>query len=70
MRCPYLEQILRKHEAFLKVFQADCHVDGQVHKFRGLVSWPKAPCLTKPATCALFQEARAADGLRLRRLID
>lgn len=70
MRCPYLEQILRKREAVLKVFQVDCHVDGAVHKFRGLVSWPKPPCLTKPATCVLFQEARASERLRLRRLID
>ena len=70
MRCPYLEQILRKRETFLKVFQADCHVDGRDHKFRGVVSWPKPPCLLKPASCALFQEARASEDLRLRRLID
>jgi hypothetical protein len=70
MRCPYLEQILRKRETLIKVFQADCHVDGKVHKFRGLVNWPKPPCLTKPATCFLFPEARASEGLRLRRLID
>jgi hypothetical protein len=70
MRCPYLEQILRKRETFLKVFQADCHVDGQVHKFRGLISWPKPPCLLKSATCLLYQEARASEDLRLRRLID
>jgi hypothetical protein len=70
MRCLYLEQIIRKRQAFLKVFQADCHVDGKVHRFRGIVAWPKPPCLGKMATCALYQEARASEDLRLRRLID
>jgi len=70
MRCPYLEQILRKRQAFLKVFQADCHVDRKVHRFHSLVKWPSPPCLGKMATCALYQEARATEDLRLRRLID
>lgn len=70
MRCPYLEQILRKRQAFMKVFQADCHVDRKVHHFHGVVKWPAPPCLGKMATCALYQEARATEDLRLRRLID
>jgi hypothetical protein len=70
MRCPYLEQILRKRQAFLKVFQADCHVDRKVHNFRGLFKWPDPPCLGKPATCALYQMARASEDLRLRRLAE
>ncbi len=70
MRCPYLEQILRKRQAFLKVFQADCHVDRKVHRFWGVVQWPTPPCLGKPATCELYQEARASEDVRLRRLID
>jgi hypothetical protein len=70
MRCPYLEQIVRKQRAFLKVFQADCHVDRRVHQFVGVLTWPAPPCLGKMATCALYQEARATEDLRLRRLID
>src|SRR5436309_9875777 len=70
MRCPYLEQILRKRELFLKVFQADCHVDGRAHSFRGLVHWPQPPCLGKMATCALYQEARYSEDLILRKLAD
>ena len=70
MRCPYLEQIIRKQTTFLKVFQADCHVDGKVHRFRGVVKWPSPPCIGKMATCALYQEARSTEDLRLRRLID
>lgn len=70
MRCPYLEQIIRKQQAVLKIFQADCHVDRQVHRFWGLAKWPAPPCLGKVATCALYQEARASEDLRLRRLID
>lgn len=70
MRCPYLEQIIRKRELFLKVFQADCHVDGKVHKFRGALKWPSPPCLGKPVTCVLYQSARSTEDVRLRRLID
>lgn len=70
MHCPYLEQVLRKRKAFLKVFQVDCHVDRKVHQFWGMAKWPAPPCLGKPATCALYQEARASEDLRLRRLID
>jgi hypothetical protein len=70
MHCPYLEQILRKRTVFFKVFQADCHVDRKVHRFHGVVKWPSPPCLGKMATCALYQEARASEDLRLRRLID
>jgi hypothetical protein len=70
MHCPYLEQVLRKRTAFLKVFQVDCHVDRKVHQFVGLAKWPSPPCLAKPATCALYQQARAREDLRLRRLID
>jgi hypothetical protein len=70
MHCPYLEQILRKRTAVFKVFQADCHVDRRVHKFYGVIKWPSPPCLGKMATCALYQEARASEDLRLRRLID
>jgi len=70
MRCPYLEQILRKPRGALKVFQADCHVDRKVHRFWGVVRWPQPPCLGKPATCVLYQEARASEDVRLRRLID
>lgn len=70
MRCPYLEQIIRKQRAFLKVFQADCHVDRKVHQFAGVLKWPTPPCLGKMATCALYHEARATEDLRLRRLID
>ena len=70
MRCPYLEQILRKRQAFLKVFQADCQVDRRVHHFWGVVKWPSPPCLGKVATCALYQGARASEDQRLRRLID
>lgn len=70
MRCPYLEQILRKRQLFLKVFQADCHVDGRAHQFRGVIHWPTPPCLGKMATCALYQEARFSEDLILRRLAD
>jgi hypothetical protein len=70
MRCPYLEQIIRKQKAVFKVFQADCHVDGQVHRFRGVLRWPSPPCIGKMATCALYQQAHATEDLRLRRLID
>jgi hypothetical protein len=70
MRCPYLEQIVRKQRAFLKVFQADCHVDRKVHKFAGVLKWPAPPCLGTMATCTLYQEAHATEDLRLRRLID
>jgi len=70
MRCPYLEQILRKRQAFLKIFQADCHVDRRVHYFWGVAKWPSPPCLGKVATCALYQGARASEDQRLRRLID
>ncbi len=69
MRCPYLEQIMRKQVAVVKTFQADCHVDRKVHRFRGLFKWPAPPCLGKPVTCTLYQEARASQDLRLR-LID
>jgi hypothetical protein len=70
MRCPYLEQIIRKQRAIVKVFQADCHVDGKVHRFRGVARWPSPPCIGKMATCALYLEARSTEDLRLRRLID
>ena len=70
MRCQYIEQILKKRRAFLKVFQVDCHVDGKVHKFRGLMKWPEPPCFGKVATCPLYLEARASEDLPLRRLID
>lgn len=70
MRCPYLEQIIRKRGLLLKVLQADCHVDRKVHRFRGMLRWPTPPCLGKMATCALYQEARSTEDLRLRRLID
>ena len=70
MRCQYLEQIIRKRQAFLKVFQADCHVDGKVHNFRAVAKWPSPPCLGKMATCLLYQEARATEDLRLSRLAD
>lgn len=70
MRCIYVEQILRKQKAFLKVFQVDCHVDGKVHRFRGIARWPEPPCLGKMASCALYLEARATEDLPLRRLID
>jgi hypothetical protein len=70
MRCPYLEQILRKRQALLRVFQADCHVDRKVHRFRGVFKWPEPPCLGKVATCSLYQMARASEDLRLRRLAD
>ena len=70
MRCPYLEQIIRKQRAVIKVFQADCHVDGKVHRFRGMVRWPSPPCIGKMATCALYQQAHATEDVRLRRLID
>jgi len=70
MRCPYLEQILKKRQAFLKVFQADCHVDRKVHRFWGVFTWPTPPCLGKPATCELYHDARASEDLRLRRFID
>ena len=70
MRCPYLEQIIRKREALLKVLQADCHVDRRVHKFRGVFKWPNAPCLNKQSTCYLYQEARASEDLAIRRYTD
>jgi hypothetical protein len=54
----------------MKVFQVDCHVDGKVHRFRGLMKWPEPPCLGKMATCVLYQQARATEDLPLRRLID
>ena len=70
MRCPYLEQILRKRQLLLKVFQADCHVDRKVHRFIGLVRWPTPPCLGKPMPCPLYQQALAIEDVRLRRLIE
>jgi hypothetical protein len=70
MRCPYLEQIIRKREAFLKVLQADCHVDRKVHKFRGAFKWPSAPCLNKQASCYLYQQARSSEDLAIRRYTD
>jgi hypothetical protein len=70
MRCPYLEQILRKRFSLVRTFQVDCHVDGKVHRFRGLLRWPAPPCLGRQSTCALYQRARATEDLRLRRLID
>jgi hypothetical protein len=70
MRCPYLEQILRKRAVVLKVFQADCHADRRVHRFHGVVRWPTPPCLGQPATCLIYQEARATEDLALRRLND
>ena len=70
MRCPYLEQIIKKRQTFLKVFQADCHVDRKVHRFWGLLTWPTPPCIGKPVTCELYQEARASEDLRLRRFSD
>ena len=70
MRCPYLEQIIKKRQTFLRVLQADCHVDRRVHRFRAVFKWPSPPCLGKMATCALYQEARSTEDLRLRRLID
>jgi len=52
------------------MFQVDCHVDRKVHEFWGIGKFPSPPCLGKPATCALYQAARASEDLRLRRLID
>ena len=43
---------------------------GQAVPMRGLLKWPEPPCLGRMATCALYQEARASEDLRLRRLID
>src|SRR6202022_2863848 len=61
MRCPYLEQILRKRQAFLKVFVADCHVDRKGHRFHGLVRWP-APRWQGAAPRAAERPPRAERG--------
>ena len=70
MRCPYLEQVLRKQALVLKAFQVDCHADRRVHRFRGLFRWPNPPCLGQPGTCLIYQEARMTEDLALRRLTD
>ena len=48
---------------------AGSHISAR-NRFHGIVKWPSPPCLGKMATCALYQEARASEDLRLRRLID
>jgi len=69
MRCPYLEQILRKQFGPIRYFAADCHVDRRTHNFYGL-RWPQPPCLGDHQACELFVRQRAAEDLRLRRYTD
>jgi hypothetical protein len=70
MRCPYLEQILRKQKmGFIKSYAADCHVDRRTHNFYGL-RWPDPPCLGDHESCELFVRGRAAEDMRLRRYTD
>ncbi len=69
MRCPYLEQILRKRFGIIKYFAADCHVDRRTHNFYGL-RWPVPPCLGDHQSCELYVRERTAEDLRLRRYTD
>jgi hypothetical protein len=68
-RCPYLEEIVKDRQLFLRVYRFDCHVDHQSKRKIALVDSPPI-CLRNYEDCALYRTEKKREDSTITRYTD